>query len=151
MWGKVTLFEECARVPLLVRVPGITQAGSESQGLVQLIDLYPTLADLCAIKVPPTIQGKSIRSLLEGDDVVINPAAYTVVTRGGESNRFLGKSIRTSQWRYAEWDQPDENELYDLRQDPGEYSNLAKQPAYAETVATLRRLLRQREEVAAPK
>ena len=151
MWGKVTLFEECARVPMMIRVPGLTSAGSHSESLVQLIDLYPTLADLCSIAVPATLQGKSIRPVLEGKNVAVNRAAYTVVARGGGDKRFLGKSIRTAQWRYAEWGQESENELYDLSKDPGEYRNLAREPAEAETVKKLRALLRKQAAIAAQK
>jgi len=151
MWGKVTLFEECAHVPLLVRVPGLTADGTEHQGLVQLLDLYPTLADLCQMPLPAGIQGHSIRPLLEGKDVAVNPVAYTVVTRGNAMKRFLGKSIRTDRWRYAEWDDPDQNELYDLRQDPQEYVNLAKKEEHQQDVQRLRRLLRKQEKIAAAK
>jgi arylsulfatase A-like enzyme len=151
MWGKVTLFEECAHVPLLVRVPGLTAAGTQQQGLVQLIDLYPTLADLCQIQLPAGIQGRSIRPLLAGTDTQVNAVAYTVVTRGNAMKRFLGKSIRTDRWRYAEWDDPEQNELYDLRQDPQEYVNLAKKAEHQQDVQRLRRLLRKQEKIAAAK
>ena len=118
---------------------------------MQLLDLYPTLADLCQIQLPAGIQGKSIRPLLAGKDAVVNPVAYTVVTRGNAMKRYLGKSIRTDRWRYAEWDDPEQNELYDLRQDPQEYVNLAKRAEHQQDVQNLRRLLRKQEKIAAAK
>ena len=68
MWGKVTLFEECARVPLVVRVPGASQSGAISDGLVETIDLFPTLAELCDLIVPAHLQGQSFGSLIRKPD-----------------------------------------------------------------------------------
>jgi iduronate 2-sulfatase len=117
-WGKVTLFEVCNRVPLLIRVPGQTQSGSASQGLVELVDLFPTLAELCGVKTPKDIQGMSLVSMLKDSKSSGKEAVYTVVTRG----KNLGKAIRTDRWRYARW--PDGEELYDLENDIEEHTNL---------------------------
>ncbi|MEO2049385.1 MAG: sulfatase [Pirellulales bacterium] len=92
MWGKVTLFEECARVPMIVRVPGHSQAGSQTEGLVELIDVFPTLIDLCDVDSPHTLQGKSFASMLNAPGSSGKEVAYTVVTRGA----LLGHSIRTA-------------------------------------------------------
>jgi iduronate 2-sulfatase len=64
MWGKVTLFEECARVPLVVRVPGVSKAGTSSEGLVETIDLFPTLVELCKLTAPAHLQGGSYAGLI---------------------------------------------------------------------------------------
>jgi len=137
MWGKVTLFEECARVPLIVRVPGRTRAGAISQGLVELLDLYPTLAELCDVPVTVEIQGQSFTSLLDKPAGSGKEAAYTVVTRGKQ----LGRSIRTPRWRYAEWGSAEACELYDLKHDPQEYQNLAVLPQHRVQLAQMRRVL----------
>ena len=121
LWGKVTLFEESARVPLIVRAPGITKAKSRSQGLVELLDIFPTLAELCNLPKPKGTQGQSFRNQLRDPKAAGRQSAYTVVSRGTQ----LGRSIRTSDWRYAEWGKAREPELYDLRNDPGEIHNLA--------------------------
>ncbi|MFP6752573.1 MAG: sulfatase-like hydrolase/transferase, partial [Pirellulaceae bacterium] len=55
-WGKVTLFEECARVPFMVHAPGLTTAGSRSESLVELVDLLPTLCEIAGISIPETVQ-----------------------------------------------------------------------------------------------
>ena len=145
MWGKVTLFEECARVPLIVRVPGLTDPGSTASGLVELLDLYPTLTQLCRLAPPTQLQGRSFLEQLEDPEAEGRQAAYTVVSRG----ELLGRSIRTSRWRYAEWDGPEDNELYHLRRDPSEYENLADDDEFAHIVTRMRKLLRTRSQEAA--
>jgi iduronate 2-sulfatase len=121
MWGKVTLFEECARVPLILRVPGSANTGGRTTAeLVELVDLFPTLAELCAVKPPPHLQGRSMVPLLNDPAAKGREAAYTVVIRRGQ----LGRSIRTADWRYARWPGNAE-ELYHLKNDPAEETNLA--------------------------
>ena len=132
MWGKVMLFETCDRVPLVIRVPGHTQAGSSSDGLVELVDLYPTLAELCAIKPPVELQGKSLVPMLRDSKKPGKEVAYTVVRRGSD----LGKAIRTDRWRYTEW--PEGEELYDLKKDPTEDHNLIKSATHSETLKQMR-------------
>ncbi len=132
MWGKVTLFEVCDRVPLIVRVPGMTKPGSVSEGLVELIDLFPTLAELCRMDVPEDLQGRSVVPMLEDSSAPGKEVAYTVVSRGDN----LGKAVRTERWRYARW--PDGEELYDLANDIDEHDNLARSPERAATLAEMR-------------
>ena len=145
MWGKVTLFEECARVPLIIHVPGMTDPGSTSEGLVELVDLYPTLSRLCRLETPAGLQGRSLEEQLADPEAEGGKVAYTVVTRG----ESLGRSIRTSRWRYAEWDGPEENELYHLRRDPSEYENLADDDEFANVVSRMRKMLHSRSREAA--
>ncbi len=127
MWGKVTLFEECARVPMMMRVPGVTPAGTQSDALVEHVDFYPTLLELCGLEAAGPLQGRSLTSLLEDPSGAGKEFAYTVVSRGKD----LGRSIRSDRWRYAEWFDADNAELYDLENDPREYTNLAQNPEYA--------------------
>jgi len=132
MWGKVTLFEVCNRVPLIIRAPGTTQAGSSSEGLVELVDLFPTLADLCHLDTPTELQGRSLAPMLREPATVGKEVVYTVVSRG----RNLGRAIRTHRWRYAKW--PDGEELYDLENDIHEHRNLARSPEYSSTMKEMR-------------
>ena len=134
MWGKVTLFEVCNRVPLVVRVPGLTKPGSSSQGLVELVDLYPTLAELCDVPAPGHLQGRSFAPMLRDPKTAGKEDVYTVVTRGSQ----LGKAIRTQRWRYARW--PDGEELYDLDHDVAEHHNLAASSDHVVVIATMRDL-----------
>ncbi len=136
MWGKVTLFEDCARVPLMIRVPGMTKSGSSTDGLVELLDLYPTLAGLCGVAPPEDLQGQSLVPLLKDPTRVGKDAVFTVVRRRDQ----LGKAIRTQGWRYAAW--PKGEELYNLQSDPGENTNLVGASQHAETLLGMRALLR---------
>ncbi len=139
MWGKVMLFETCDRVPLVIRVPGQTQAGSTSEGLVELVDLFPTLAELCDVKPPSDLQGRSLASMLTDPATPGKDVVYTVVTRG----QSLGKAIRNQRHRYTRW--PDGEELYDLVVDPDEESNLAASASHHALLETMRRSLSQTE------
>jgi len=122
LWGKVTLFEECARVPMLIHAPGMTIAESESQSLVELVDLVPTLCQLCDIAIPEYVQGLSLKPVLKNPSVTVKKQAYTVVTRGPST---LGRSVRTERWRFADWGD-EQFELYDLNNDPTEIENRIK-------------------------
>ncbi|MEM9646322.1 MAG: sulfatase [Planctomycetota bacterium] len=139
MWGKVTLFEVCNRVPLIIRAPGHSQPGSSSEGLVELVDLYPTLADLCDVTASDDLQGQSLVPMLRNPKLDGKPEAYTVVSRGDR----LGRAIRTDRWRYSSW--PDGEELYDLERDVVEHHNLADVAEYAGTLKTMRERLRDRQ------
>ena len=136
MWGKVLLFEESARVPMIVRVPGVTR-GAQARGLVEMLALFPTLAELCSVKPPAHLQGRSLAPLLRDPSSPGKEWAYTVVRRG----ETLGTAIRFDRWRYTEWGQPDLNELYDLESDPREWTNLAKSPEFAAVAQRGRKLL----------
>ena len=136
-WGKVTLFETCARVPLIIRGPGTTRAGTRSHGLVELVDLFPTLAELCGVTAPKDLQGRSFAGMLEDADRPGKEAAYTVVRRGSK----LGRAVRFDRWRYAEWGDPSAAELYDLDGDPHEWVNLVTKPEHAPIVERGRRIL----------
>ncbi|MCF7973624.1 MAG: sulfatase [Phycisphaerae bacterium] len=139
MWGKVTLFEVCNRVPMVIRVPGQTKPGSKSDGLIELVDLFPTLTELCHLPAPDDLQGKSLVPMLRDPKAPGKEAVYTVVTRGTR----LGKAVRTERWRYALWS--DGEELYDLENDPKEHRNLVKAAKHAATLAAMRTLLAQAE------
>ena len=137
LWGKVSLFEECARVPMIVRVPGRTRAGTSASGLTELVDIYPTLCELCGIKPPAHLQGQSFAGLVDKPSGEGKESAYTVVSRG----KTLGRSIRTARWRYAEWGSSSAAELYDLEKDPAEHHNLAGNDQLKEQQEKMRALL----------
>lgn len=142
LWGKVTLFEICDRVPLVIRVPGQTKSGSTSQGLVELVDLVPTLTDLCDIPASRILQGRSLVPMLNDPTTAGKETAYTVVSRGDQ----LGNAIRTDRWRYTKW--PIGEELYDLIDDPAEHTNLASSAEHVEIMKTMRDHLARIEKVA---
>lgn len=135
MWGKVTLFETCARVPMVIHAPGMTRPGERTAALTELVDLYPTLAELCGIDAPGDLQGRSLVTNLADNQAAGKAATYTVVTRRDQ----LGKAIRTQDWRYAKW--PDGEELYHLKEDPQEHRNLARDPERQVLMKTFRAML----------
>jgi uncharacterized sulfatase len=146
LWRKMTLFEEATHVPMIFAVPGVKPGVSPR--LVELLDLYPTLTDLCGLSMPKGLEGMSLRPLLDDptrkwDRVV----TYTVVGRGkGQAGKgsMLGRTVRSDRYRYTEWGSPKDAELYDHEKDPHELTNLAGKPEHALTVAVMRRLLKDR-------
>ncbi|QDT39489.1 sulfatase [Stratiformator vulcanicus] len=132
-WHKFTLFEESARVPLILRVPGRTEPGSRCDRVVELVDLYPTLQELCGLPEPnQKLAGRSLVLLIKKPGRERDNVAITQVRRGSRSGRppVMGYSIRTDRYRLTEWwseeDIPRQMgaELYDHQTDPAEETNL---------------------------
>ncbi len=137
-WMKQSLFEESARVPLIVAAPGMAGNGHASPRVVESIDIYPTLAQLCHTPAPDDLAGHSLVPLLQQPDRAWDHPAFTQVQRA----KFPGRSVRTQRWRYTEWDHGREGtELYDHEHDPRELHNLAHDAKYSDTVAELRGML----------
>lgn len=146
MWMKQSLYEEAARSPLIVVAPGTRGRGKPSPRLVELVDLYPTIAELAGLAVPtdhPAPEGRSFRALLDEPERAWNKAAYTQVQRNyPDGRRFMGRSVRNERWRYTEWDGGNAGtELYDLQADPGERTNLAGKPQHQATAREMQKLL----------
>ncbi len=151
LWQKMSLFEESARVPLLIVAPGVAAKREAAGAPVSHIDLYPTLAELCGLKAPSNIQGQSLVPILKDTSLSGRGWALTQVTRGGaparagslETKPFFGYSLRTPQWRYTEWGEAAHGrELYDHETDPKELTNLAHRPEHSRAVAELSTQLR---------
>ncbi|HEX3998557.1 MAG TPA: sulfatase, partial [Pirellulales bacterium] len=141
-WQKMLLFEESARVPMVIYDPAGKANGKVCSRPVELVDLYPTLADLCGLPAPEGAEGTSLRPLLENPAAEWSKPAYTQVERGGGKDHAMGRSVRTGRWRYTEWAGGKRGvELYDQSADPKEYHNLAHDPDQAATVAMLKKLL----------
>jgi uncharacterized sulfatase len=139
LWMKQSTFENSARVPLIIAAPGRKARGAVCGRTVELLDLYPTLADLCGLPEPPGLQGRSLHPLLDNPRARWDKPAFTQVWRGA----FPGHSIRTERYRYTEWDNGRKGaQLYDYANDPGETRNLVADPKQAKVLAELRQLLR---------
>ena len=96
LWQKLSLFEESARVPLLISYPRMKSAGKAAEGLAELIDVYPTIADLADMKPAIGLAGKSLRKLLEDVNAPGKAAAFTQVTRNrAQGAEFMGRAVRT--------------------------------------------------------
>lgn len=138
MWAKVSLWEESARVPLVIVAPGARGNGKVSPRTVEFVDLYPTLADLTGLKPPENLAGVSLRPLLDNPKLAWTRPAYTEVRRG----KIPGYSVRTERYRYIEWDNGMQGrQLYDHNSDPGEDKNLANDPNFAEVQKELQALV----------
>lgn len=144
LWQKMSLFEQSARVPMIVYAPGMKASGKSCGRVVELLDLYPTIADVAGVGVPAGLDGISMRRLLDDPGAAHKEGAYTQVQRGGPKAKvqFPGRSVRTERWRYTEWEDGKRGvQLYDHDADPGEYVNLAKDPKHAESVKQMQALL----------
>ena len=142
-WMKMNLFEESARVPMIIAAPRARAKGKGCARTVELLDIYPTLAELAGLTPPSNLHGKSLRPLLDNPKATWAKPAITQVTRArGRQNQIMGYSVRTERWRYTEWDDGRRGtELYDHNKDPREHANLANDPEYAKTVEEMKRLL----------
>jgi uncharacterized sulfatase len=122
LWRKMTVFEQAARAPLIVHAPGKNE-NTACPRLVEFVDIYPTLTELCGLPQAPGMEGISFRPLLDSPQRPWKKAAYTMVARGG--GRF-GRSVRTERYRYTEWDDGQAGvEFYDHEVDPNEWTNVA--------------------------
>jgi uncharacterized sulfatase len=146
-WQKQMLFEESVRVPLIMAGPGIIGRGA-SPRTVELLDVYPTLMELCDLPRPrQRLEGKSLVPLLDNPKAEWNRPAYSQIQRGTDETpggpKRMGRSVRTERWRYTEWaDGKQGRELYDHDSDPQEFTNLADEPAHTATVTKMQKLLR---------
>ncbi|MFT4204214.1 MAG: sulfatase [Chitinophagaceae bacterium] len=137
-WMKQSLFEKSAKVPLIFAVPGFVK-GKSVRTPVELLDIYPTLAELAHLQTVTPVDGKSLVPLLNHPGMKWDRPAYTQVKR----KNLMGRSVRTSEWRYTEWDEDGKagKELYDEIHDPDEFNNLAGDRKYRKRISLLARLL----------
>jgi len=140
-WQKQLLFEEVARVPLIIALPKTIVVGPCAR-TVELVDIYPTLADYCGLRPLTNLEGRSLRPLLENPRTRWMIPAITQQVRNDHGTRIMGYSVRTERWRYTEWDGGKLGvELYDHVEDPHEWHNIAKELKYAKVVSDMKRLL----------
>jgi iduronate 2-sulfatase len=144
LWQKQSLFEESARVPLLIVDPRqAATRGAVARTPVSLVDLYPTLAALCDVPAPANLQGQNLAPMLANPAHAGRGWALAQVARGGGANRRHGYSLRTARWRYTEWDEGRlGRELYDHENDPRELTNLAVRNGHEAVLDDLSRQLR---------
>ena len=129
MWSKVSLHEESARVPLIVCMPGKQPAVCDS--LVELLDLYPTVAKLCGLQIPGNVQGQDISPMLDDPQTRVRDA---ILCSG------KGRLYRSHRWALLDYGKT--GELYDMKNDPQQYTNLFHNPAHAATVVAMRERLK---------
>jgi arylsulfatase A-like enzyme len=157
LWCKHTNFESATHVPLIISVPGQKTAGSHSDALVEFVDIYPSLAELCGLPTPPGLEGTSFAPLIEQPSRSWKTAAFSQYPRAGG---VMGYTMRTERYRYTEWVKGPKDgrkvhagwptawgqevvgrELYDHEKDPEENVNLAEQPEMKDKAAELSKTL----------
>jgi iduronate 2-sulfatase len=145
-WGKATVFEPSLKIPMIISSPGKFERNTNSPGLVELVDIFPTLVDLAGLPVPEYMEGTSVAPLMKEPEREWKSAVFSRTPRG-LLDRIYGHSVRTDRYRYTEWTDyvPGTilgQELYDLQEDPLQTRNLAELPAYDETVDELATILK---------
>ena len=142
-WSKAgSLFEMGTRVPMLMVVPGAKGNGQSCFRIVESLDVYPTLVELCGLSQPAGLEGKSLVPLLNKPQAPWDRPAYSVWSEDGQT--LHGVAVRTEKWRYAEFGPDGQNGamLFDPKADPLEMKNLADDPQHAQARAELSSLTR---------
>ncbi len=137
MVRKSTLYDEAARVPLLFSWPGhISENRTDTKHLASGMDIMPTLCEYAGIKPPQNMRGRSLRSIIEGTSA---RGSEFVVT---EVSTNTGRMVRTEDYKYTTYRNDLVEQLFDMKNDPGETMNLAASARYSSTLAEHQKLLR---------
>lgn len=137
-WMKVSLHEESVKVPLIIKVPGKKPAACSS--FAELLDLYPTIAELAGMPYSDYLQGKSLVSTLKNPETQVRDMVFSV-SQGGRT--FL---LRSEKWAFIQYDEDAGSgmELFDMEKDPKQYTNLVSNPDYADVVLELQEKLKEK-------
>lgn len=154
LFAKTSNFELDARVPFIIATPQMKTAGQKTDSLAELLDVYPTLSDLCGLPKPAGTQGVSLAPVLADASAAVRDAALTQHPRPAYYDRepdktptHMGYSIRSATHRYTEWrdwktGETAARELYDHTHDPDETRNIAGQAEQKDVVEKHARLLK---------
>ncbi|MBC7964696.1 MAG: sulfatase [Fuerstia sp.] len=154
LWGKTSNFELDARVPMMIRAPGISQVDRRTHSIAELLDLFPTLTELCDLPAPTGLEGTSLVPVLRDPSKSVKQAAYTQHPRPAYYDRTpskqphtMGVSVRTAKVRYTEWrdwksGETTASELYTDSDEPAETQSLIDDPSVADDQREAAKLLR---------
>lgn len=141
LWCKHTNFEVATRSPLIISAPGQANRGVTTDALVEFVDIYPTLVELCGLPMPEGLEGSSFVPVMNAPHRRWKRAAFSQYPRG----EAMGYSMRTGRYRYTEWAKQGKPaigvELYDHKADPHENVNLAGQSEHKELTSRLSKQL----------
>ncbi len=139
-WSKAgSLFEQGARVPYLIYLPSASGNGQICERVVETLDFYPTLVDLCGLPAPKDLEGRSLAPLLKNPKAEWNHPAFTVWSENGKTLR--GTTVRNERWRYAEFEDGSAM-LFDEQNDPQELKNVVDVPPNQAVRAELAKLVK---------
>ena len=134
-WRKFALWERATRTPMIFVVPGVTQENQRCSRPVNLLDIYPTLVELCGLQKRPELEGVSLKPLLI--DANADWQRPSLTTHGKDNH-----ALRSDRYRYIRWrGDGDGEELYDHQRDPREFRNLAGRPEHQDVLERMRGLL----------
>ena len=138
-WNKVTIFEKGTKAPFIMAGQSVGGKGVESDAMFEFVDIYPTLAEIFELKgTPGYLEGKSFANVVNNPALPFRSEVHAIVRRGDK----LGRMVKNDNFRYVEWDNGNMgNELYNQKTDPVEYNNLANNPAYANVITEMKKLL----------
>lgn len=148
LWNKHSNYESATRAPMVVRAPGQRNAGRKTSALVESVDLFPSLCSLCGLPKPAALDGSSWQPIFDDPKRLWKRAAYSQHPRMIPGvGPGMGYSMRTSRHRYTEWaglDSPYKTvELYDYKEAPVEWRNIANRPEYVSLVNGLAHMHRE--------
>ncbi|SKB08229.1 iduronate 2-sulfatase [Prosthecobacter debontii] len=156
LWGKTSNFDYDARVPFMIARADGKNAGTRTESLAELVDLFPTLVEMCGLPRPEGLEGDSLVKVLEDTSASVKPAAFTQHPRPAYFDRepdkkpkAMGYSVRTGHVRYTEWrdwntGEVIARELYDHANDPTELKNRAGENTLKEVESHAASLLAQK-------
>lgn len=133
-WAKHSNVEKDTHVPMIISVPGMANAGKHTDALVEFVDIYPTLAELAGLPLPKTLEGQSLKPLIDDPQKALKSAAFSQYPRTSGKQNLMGYSMRTDRYRLTRWVERNDHtkldavELYDHHVDPQENLNIAGEP-----------------------
>lgn len=132
LMGKQSIYDHSVRVPLIMSGKGIKQ-DNKSDNYVYLLDIYPTLCDLVGLDIPESVEGKSFKTALEGEECNTREDLYLAYTE-------LIRSVKNKQYKLIEYrNERNQSQLFDIQNDPHEMNNLYKDEKYSNVVKSLKK------------